>query len=182
MDNEQDYLKYIYNEELYIIDEPDPVQNVDELVAGKAQNKNISVEDSEPASLVQEPNPVSYLGNNEKGILILVNDAGDELLNQKDLDLLMKIIESGLKFSKNDIALVNTANNSFEQILDEVSYSYLISFGVDVTGSFTETSLYTVHRLENSMILLSESLSSMHDDKIKKGKLWQSLKSMFKIS
>ena len=131
---------------------------------------------------MEEPAPVTYLGNNDEGILILVEDESDDLLNQNDLDLLMKIVESGLKYTRNDFALVNTAKFPVNQVLEEISYSYLISFGVNLSDFYSQTDLYTVHKAESSMLLFSETLASMHNDDQKKKKLWLALKSMFKIS
>ena len=182
MEEKSEFLKYIYNEELYIIDEPE-LQPVHADTAG-TESKEVVVENenNNTSTLVEEPTPISFFGNNEKGILILVDDTTDELLNQKDLDLLMKIIESGLHYSKNDFALVNVAKKSIDQILNEISYSYLISFGIDLSNSFSDTTPYTIHKVGSSQLLFSEPLSSMHDNKARKGKLWLALKSMFNIS
>jgi hypothetical protein len=110
-----------------------------------------------------------------------VEDDADELLNQNDLDLLMKIVESGLKYTRNDFALVNTAKFPVKQVLEEISYSYLISFGVDLSDLFSQSALYTVHEEDNSKLLFSETLASMQHDDQKKKKLWIALKSMFNI-
>jgi len=146
MEDNRDFLRYIYNEELYIIDEPVSIDhnsnNTKDMVADKQMQEQVA----KPVTKVEDATPISYFGNNEKGILILVEDHSEDLLNQNDLDLLMKIVESGLKHSKNDFALVNTAKFPIEQILDEISYSYLISFGVDLSDFFSDTTSYTIHK------------------------------------
>lgn len=182
MEESKAFLKYIYHEDLYIIDEPrPPVESSDEakeMISDQKVEKAIV----EPANVVEEPNPVYFWGNNEKGILLLVNDVSDDLLNQNDLDLLMKIVESGLNYSKNDFALVNTAKFPADQILDEISYSYLISFGVDLSDIFKVTTHYTIHQSDGKLVLFSEDLSVINRDDLKKRKLWSALKSMFNIS
>lgn len=182
MEAKSEFLKYIYNEELYIIDEPDKLRGHADTASTESKEVVVENETSNSSTLVEEPTPIPFFGNNEKGILILIDDATDELLNQKDLDLLMKIIESGLHYSKNDFALVNVAKKSIDQILSEISYSYLISFGVDLSNSFSYTTPYTIHKVSSSQLLFSEPLSSMHDNQQRKGKLWLALKSMFNIS
>lgn len=175
MEENSEFLKYIYNEDLYIIDEPSN-STTDEEKSSKEQ-----IEEQRSTSVVEEPTPVSFFGNNEQGILILVNDPSDELLNQSDLDLLMKIVESGLKYSKNDFALVNTTKFPVDQILDEIGFSYLISFGVDLSNFFSETSFYHIHQIDENKVLFSEALSVLGKDETKKRKLWNALKSMFEI-
>ena len=182
MEEHDSFLKYIYHEDLYIIDESAPEVAGKPEPAAEVDTGHPVEERAASAAAVEESRPVSYLGSNEQGILILVEDHSDELLNQTDLDLLMKIVESGLKQSKNDFALVNTAKFPIGQVLDEVSYSYLISFGVDLSDLFSNTSPYNVHKIESGLLLCSEPLSSMHQDDQKKKKLWLALKSMFNIS
>lgn len=173
MEENETFLKYIYHEDLYLIDEAKP--------KAEKVEKIIEIVEEQP-TVAEEAVPVTCFGNNERGILLLVHDESDDLLNQNDLDLLMKIVESGLKYSKNDFALVNAAKFPAEQILDEISYSYLISFGVDLSGIFSNTTPYTILQVDESSVLFSEALSEMHEDKQKKGRLWQALKSMFNIS
>ena len=118
MEENLELLKYIYHEDLYIIDEPSESIPIEPIIEKESNAEPI---ESQP-TLVQETKPVTYFGNNEKGILILVNDPSSDFINQTDLEFLMKIIESGLRYSKNDFALVNVANYPTDQILDEISY------------------------------------------------------------
>ena len=175
MEENTEFLKYIYHEDLYLIDEP----NAEKIP--KTENGKETTELAPPTRVVEEPSQISYFGNNGQGILILVSDTEDELLNQSDLDLLMKIVESGLKYSKNDFALVNTAKFPIDQILDDIGYSYLISFGVDLSGFFSNSELYTIHKIDENKLLFSEELSTLAIDETKKRKLWSALKSMFDI-
>ena len=128
MEENLELLKYIYHEDLYIIDEPSESIPIQPVIEGKNNADTII---NQP-TLVQETKPVTYFGSNEKGILILVNDPSNDFINQTDLEFLMKIIESGLRFSENDIALVNIAKYPAEQVLDEISYNFLLSFGSSI--------------------------------------------------
>lgn len=176
MEENTEFLKYIYNEDLYIIDEHEVASDVD------LEHKETPLVQKAPTPIVEEPKPVSFFGNNGQGILILVNDPSDDLLNQSDLDLLMKIVESGLKYSKNDFALVNTAKFPIDQILDEIGYSYLISFGVDLSDFFSITDPYAMHQLDENKVLFSAALSTLAKDETQKRKLWNALKFMFKLN
>jgi len=176
MEENLELLKYIYHEDLYIIDEPSesiPIQPVIE------KESNADTIESQ-ATLVQETKPVTYFGNNEKGILILVNDPSNDFINQTDLEFLMKIIENGLKYSKNDFALVNVANYPTDQIMDEISYSYLLSFG-DNTYFKGDLSLYQIHKKDGKNELFADNLSEIAGDEAKKMQLWKTLKTMFNI-
>ena len=175
MEDNTDYLKYIYNEDLYIID-----------VSSREQNYEIEkeadlTEKSDSTPMVEAPEPISFFGKNEQGILILVNDPADELLNQSDLDLLMKIVESGLKLTKNDFALVNAAKYSIHQIFEDIGYSTLIAFGVDLNDYYSNSALYTVHQIDEHKVLFSEALADLAADETKKRQLWNALKSMFNL-
>ena len=166
------YLKFIFHEDLFLIEEP--------VGEGKVTNDDfvaLSTDDQEP-SLAKEP--VSYFGKNEKGILLLIYDPGNSFLNQSDLDFLMRIVESGLRFSKNDIALVNTAHYPVEQVLEEIPHKYIISFGI-VDARWEGRTIY--QRFDNEQIvhLPAQSLTEIASDENNKRKLWEALKSIFNI-
>ena len=172
-----EFLKYIYSEDIYMLDEPE----VQDVVAEK-EGQVESMQEEKSPNIVEEPKPLSYLGRNEQEILFLVNDPSSELLNQTDLDLFMKIVEDGLKFTKNDIALANTAKQSLEQILEELDHQFIISMGVDISKFYPEQETYLVHESGTEKILISESLQALGNDVSKKVRFWKALKSMFNIS
>ena len=172
-----EFLKYIYSEDIYMLDEPEAT---DVIVEREEPVESIQVEKT--PTIVEEPKPISYLGRNEKEILFLVNDPSSELLNQADLDLFMKIVEDGLKFTRNDIALANTAKQSLEQVLGELSHQFIISMGVDISKFYPEQEAYLVHDSGTEKVLISESLQALGNDVSKKVRFWKALKSMFNIS
>ena len=176
MEENLELLKYIYHEDLYIIDEPSESIPIEPIIE---KESNADTIESQP-TLVQESKPVTYFGNNEKGILILVNDPSSDFINQTDLEFLMKIIESGLRYSKNDFALVNVANYPTDQVLDEISYSYLLSFG-DNAYFKGDLSLYKIHEKDGKNELFADSLREISRDQAKKMQLWKTLKTMFNI-
>jgi len=175
MEENIELLKYIYQEDIYIIEDPSSMKETQALENDKTETLQTEM----PQPHVEETNPVTFFGSNEKGILILTNDPENEFLNQSDLDFLMKIVESGLRFSKHDFALVNTARHSAQQALDEIPYSYLLSF--DIGNSHDNDQLYLVKEENGKKILLAESLKEIAADTSKKTALWKNLKIMFNI-
>ena len=178
MENNSELLKYIYQEDLYIIDEPEPTHNAIE--AGS----NLEIPDDEQViEQINEPKPVKYLGSNNKGILILVNDTESEFLNPHDLDFLMKIVESGLKFSKMDIAIVNCVKYPYWQIFDEVHHACIVAFGSHQTDMIQGLPKYQVfNQEEGTKILLADDLNTVEGDKEKKMQLWKALQRMFDLN
>lgn len=175
MEDNSEYLKYIFNEDIYIIDEPAVTAPAEVSDFGE-QKKSSEVEE------IHEPNPVKFLGSNNKGILILVNDTESEFLNQHDLDFLMRIIESGLKFSKMDIGVVNCVKYPYWQIFDEIHHSYLIVFGVHRTTNLEGQSKYQVLENDGIKVLIADDLKDLEGDKEKKAKLWKALQLMFDLN
>lgn len=180
MEENNELLKFIYHEDLYIIDEPSEPENQkkENIVIEK---KTVAIEHKIDIPVVEEPQAVSYFGKNEKGILIMVNDPGNDLLNQSDLDLLMKIVESGLRYSKNDFALINSSKYPMDQILDEIEHEYLIAFGIDDPALPNKSDLYKIQEKDGKKTLFSEALSVLSKDQTKKMQLWKALKTMFNI-
>jgi hypothetical protein len=177
MEQKEQFLQYIYHEDLYIIDEPPatpafPIDKQEEDIA------TLKVAEE----LVNEPSPVKYLGSNNKGILILVHDPDSEFLNEKDLGFLMRIIESGLKYSKTDIAIVNCVRFPYWQIFDEIHHSFLIAFGNHQTDALQGKSKYQVLDNDGIKVLVADALGLMAEDKEKKGQLWKALQRMFDLN
>ncbi len=173
MEENDQFLKYIFHDDLYIIDEP-------EVVKPRVSEETISSDENEH-TLVEEGRAITYLGDNEKGILILVNDPESEFLNQQDLKFLMTIVKAGLKFTKKDFALVNCAVFSEKEILKDVPYNYLIDFGINSDSIVGDNQLYQLKERENKKLIYSESLKVIEADEQKKRLLWAALKKMFEI-
>lgn len=177
MEGHSEFLKFIFHEDLFVINEPSKQES-----KGPEYSDDLDSDIEEvPTSTVEESSQIPFFGQNEKGILILVRDDYNDLLNQSDLDFLMKIIESGLRYSKNDFALVNIAKHTVDQIFDEIPYEYLISFGIDESHFNKEINFYQIQVKDNKKELFGEALSIISNDTSKKMKLWKALKSMFNI-
>jgi hypothetical protein len=170
-------LKLIYQEDLFILVEKETVET-----HGKAEDLNQSTEMPYGVDELHEPAPINYLGSNKKGILILVQDIESEFLNAQDLDFLMKIIESGLKYAGEDIAIVNCIRFPYWQIFDELHHSFLIGFGDHQEVHFNDLIKYEVAVKEGVRILLADDLKTIAGDRNIKMKLWKALQRMFDIN
>lgn len=165
--------KYIYHEDLYLIEEQEVAVEDQQSIGQEAEQETTSV--------VKEAKPVTFFGENEKGILIMVNDPDSEYLNSNDLEFLMKIIESGLKYSRSDIALVNTSKHAPEQVIDEIDFSHLISFGCEVSKIKQDTSQYHPLDHDGKKVIFAHDLKVIACDREKKKLLWNCLKTIFNV-
>jgi len=172
MEENYELLKYLFHEDLFIIDE-----------TAKSQNNTESLIQTETdnLSIVQDPEPINFFGKNEKGILILIHESESNLPKQPDLDFLMKVVESGLKYSKNDFALVNTSKYLVNHVLSEIPYDYLIAFGEPKLYDNRDRQLYELYYEEAKKKLYAERLSVIASNESKKRKLWNALKTMFNL-
>lgn len=186
MKNQEAFLQFIYTDDLYVIDEPETVEKENEVIQkpdSELENAANKINEAQSETLketqVQEPDPVSFLGENQKYVLILVNSPNDKFINDSEKAFLMKIVESGLRFSLDDIAIANCSNYSPEQIMDEINAKFLITFGID---NITNHELYQIFQWNGKSTLLAEDLKSIEADVSKKTKLWKALKLMFNIN
>ena len=180
MEENKQFLKYIYNEDLYIVEEMEESKESTKTQSVNEIETKADLSETNP-SIVQESKPVNFFGANEKGILILVNDPTNDFLNQKDLEFLMTIIEGGLRLSKSDIALVNSIKYPYQQILDEIAHKYLISFNENEIILQESKPRYQVIEKDFVKMLFAEKLSTIEADNEKKKLLWKALKGMFNL-
>lgn len=171
------YLRFVYQEDIYILNEPEIIEDRSEPEISEPIARQIT----EPVE-INEPEPVMFWGGNQKRILILIKDPESELIHPKDQDFLMRIVEGGLKYSKEDVAVVNCSKYEYSQIFDEIDHAYLIAFG-DHPGKFVGAfPKYEVNMQSGKKVLLSDSLKDLEPDKEKKKALWKALQNMFDIN
>jgi hypothetical protein len=132
--------------------------------------------------------PLKFLGDHLKKMIVLVHDENAVYLNESDLGLLSSILNA-CKLNLADIALVNTASQAYSlhEILETLPSQYVFVF--DIAGTALKiklpTTLYKPIELGDTQILFSASLQSMQgvdqNAKIEKSKLWNALKLLFKL-
>lgn len=175
------FLKYFINEDLYLIKgENDPLQQKVETVS--APEQKITVERLEQQDVVEEPKveltppkPPAYKGANKKGILILVEDANSEFLNEKDFTYLMKIL-GAVKLTIDDIALVNVnRTNNYS----DLEFTNAIVFTSNYSLQISNTTKYIPSVLGNKKTLLADPLDQIATSVELRKALWDALKSIF---
>ncbi len=132
--------------------------------------------------------PIKFLGDHLKKIVILVHDENAVYLNEADLGLLSSILVA-CKLTLADIALVNLSAQplGLHDILETLPSQYVLVFELSGTALKIKlpTTLYKPIELGDTQLLFSGSLQSMQgteqNAKMEKSKLWNALKLLFKL-
>ena len=132
-----------------------------------------------------KPQSLSFLGKNQKQILIIVNDADAIHLNDTDTALLTSILNA-CKLNFNDIALLNLAQQSeldFSVLKNNFNPNVIITFGIKLQsiGLSDSYELYSIGQLKTMTFLNANSLTHIGKNVEEKKQLWSCLKSIFSI-
>jgi hypothetical protein len=142
-------------------------------------------------AIKKEPLPLPkkwFLGDNQKHIVILVNDIEAVYLRDEWLQFLSNIL-GACKLNLGDVAIVNHANNPmlFTDFQQHLAPQHFILFDVptqNIQLPFT-VPFYQLQQFGNTKFLLAPSLALMQGNteavKMEKSRLWLSLKKMFNI-
>lgn len=129
-----------------------------------------------------------YLGNYEKKIIVLVNDAENIYLNDESLNFLSGILNA-CKLNLAHIGLINFSNNalSFSELKEQLKPMFLLSFGItalQIQLPFTMPD-YQVQLYDNCYIVTAPSLTKLNTGTpemiAEKKKLWKSLQKAFNL-
>jgi hypothetical protein len=135
--------------------------------------------DQTPSSLHYD-----YLGENNKYILILIDQPlKSEIISSKDLLLLEKTL-AALKLELRDVAIVNLQQCEelhFKSLKDFFSCNKVIGFGIELAkiGIEKEVPINTVFRIEECPFLLASSLEELSGNQAQKVVWWSAMKSVF---
>ena len=139
------------------------------------------LEDSLKPTPAEEKVMFNYLGKNQRQILILVNDAQNQVSTEQGRELLRKLVKA-IELTANDFALLNFANHSSANYTTLNSYfssKVMFVFGVTPAqlglGDFPQNSL--VHH-ESTRLIFSSDLHTLDGDPQAKKTLWGSLKQL----
>ncbi len=126
-----------------------------------------------------------FLGNNTRGIAILVNDATAPFINDEWLDTLGKLL-AALKINLADTAIVNLHKTPavFAQLQKELKASHIILFGITTQQIQLPFAIpdYQAQNFAGCTILkapeitLAAPANTTENIKVEKRKLWESLK------
>ena len=132
------------------------------------------------------PVPIlSYLGNNQKAVVIIVDDGTAIYLPDDELNFLLGIL-TACKLTMADIALLNYCRNpgiTYQDIFQQLHAQKIFLFGIMPAALQLPLQFphYQVQHYNNQVYLSSPGLAAIKDDKNEKTKLWTCLKQVFSI-
>jgi hypothetical protein len=135
----------------------------------------------------QQANPstadaISFLGNNQKNILIVVNEPNAVFLKDDDLALLTGIL-SACKLSLADTAIVNVSHApvDYKILQEQFKPSVFLIFGTDLKQLDLPLHFpqFQLQSYNGQKLLSAPSLSIMSIDVPLKKQLWTILKQLF---
>lgn len=138
-----------------------------------------TVTESEPATSV-----LSYLGKNEKNILIITSKTEVRFLTDGEFDFLTSIL-SACKLGNADVAIVNwkQTEKNLQEILLQLQSKTVLLFDVnplevDLPLNFPH---FQIQHFDKQTYLYAPSLEEIANDVVSKKQLWNSLKKLFEI-
>ena len=122
-----------------------------------------------------------YLGKNQKGILILVNDEVNKVSSTQGTELLRKLVKA-IELTNNDFALLNYANYkgaSFEEFYEFFNCQLVLSFGVEaIQLGLAPLPLHLVNSLGTTRLIFTTNLQELDTDQASKKTLWATLQTV----
>lgn len=122
-----------------------------------------------------------FLGKNQKGILILVNDNANKVSSVQGTELLRKLVKA-IELTNNDFALVNYANYigaNFEDLNGVFNCQLVLSFGVSAQQlGLSEQEMHQLHKLNAIKLVFAKNLHDLDADVASKKTLWASLQQL----
>jgi hypothetical protein len=173
----------LYKDDLVLVD----VKETSRKQSIKTETKKSGAAQPEPEN-IQTQKPISFLGNNQKKVTILLEDNAAVHVADESLQFLTSIL-AACKLNMGDVAIVNTANQAvnYAQIKTELQPKTLLLFNITAASIALpfEVPQYQVQQYDNCTLLFSAPLQAMlvkdETAKTEKGKLWNALKKTFNI-
>jgi hypothetical protein len=130
------------------------------------------------------PEHVSYLGNNQRNVLIMVSYPGEKHIPAGQLQFLFKVLMA-CKLEEKDIAIVNLFEQqpSFKSLQEQLRPVIILFFGITPQAIRLQQlkSLFSPEQQEGMMMATYPALEMMQEDNLLKSKLWLTLKQLFNV-
>lgn len=127
---------------------------------------------------------VKFLGENKKGIFILVEDKTAPFLNEPSFQFLLTIL-TACKLNMADVALINKAALTipFTEAIKELSAKTILLFGIEAKEMNLPIDFphYQVQKHGSLIYLTADDFETLGTDQQRKGKLWLCLKKIFDL-
>lgn len=158
---------------------------LDPYLLAQMYNQPIIPEAQQAAPVGEKAVPkVKYLGENQKNILLLIQNESEAYLNEELFNLLTNILNA-CKLGMQDVALVNAATYPGVTLADyksAIPVRQCIIFAVPPAGiGLPPVQTYQLETHEQLPVLYSDALQLIATDKALKGRLWMGLKQLFGI-
>ncbi|WP_146260433.1 hypothetical protein [Algoriphagus chordae] len=181
-------LQHIITEELFFF-EKDPKKEVEKeavnasTVSEKPRSlpKTVHIEAATPPKEEIKPEPLSVRGNFEKGILVLHEEPE---LKPEVMDMLVKMINA-VGHSMNEVGLLSSKELEGRTLADlyDLNAHIVLKFGrLKHPINALPASDYQIHMEKETEYLFADALTTISEDKVLKGKLWNTLKILFNIA
>jgi len=143
----------------------------------------VDVNPSKPDTVTSNDTSISFLGKNEKNILLVINEEETVFLSDTDLNLLVGIL-SACKLTLADVALINFDKNKtafYDNLMLQFSPQCVLLFGVSPAAlSFPlHFPNYQLQQYNNQTYVSSASLKILGEDISQKKTLWSCLQKYF---
>ena len=120
------------------------------------------------------PFKINFEGGNDKGIIFVFSD----VLQPNDTEMIHKLIHNAMKIKLQDVALVVLSQNetfSLSKMINVMDAKKVILWGTSSWSSIAKT--YTIHDIENVMVLAVDDVSMYHQNTSLKTSLWKCIQS-----
>jgi hypothetical protein len=157
-----------------------PIQVITDLF----KNSLVDLDGEQIKTTNKSNNTISFLGNNDKQIAILVNEPEAIYLKEDELNLLLNILNA-CKLTMADIAVINLdkTTTNYKQLQEDLLAKIILLIGVSTQDIALplDFPMYKIQGYNNQQYISSVSLQQLLNDKAEKGKLWLSLKTLFSV-
>ena len=164
----------------------DDIQLPPALIADLYKNSLVQLEDNQSAKPAKQKKEtaIKFLGENRKGILIMVDDNTSPFLNENAFNLLLNILNA-CKLNMGDVALINKQGlkTVFTDVVKELESKTVILFGIEAREMNLPIDFphYQVQKHGAVTYVTSNDFETLEKDKQQKGKLWLCLKKIFEV-
>ncbi|WPR76939.1 hypothetical protein [Algoriphagus sp. NG3] len=180
-------LQHIITEELFFFEKEATSEVAQERVdpSGETEKrktlpKTVHIEGATPPKEELKSEPIKVRGNFEKGILVLHEEIE---LKPEVMDMLVKMINA-VGHSMNEVGLLSSdelEGRSLAELYD-LNAHIVLKFGrVKHPINALPASDYQIHMEKETEYLFADALSTIAEDKVLKGKLWNTLKVLFNV-
>jgi len=156
-------LSRLFNEEIYLID--------------RAETTSVVISDNRKPEVPS----FEYLGDNNKYLLILVDQPGEIHINKENRDDLEKILKA-MNMELRDAAIFNLADRigtNFQELKDFFACAKVVLFGIDPARlSLPAIPGNQIVEYQGVKLLATYSFAEMADSREKKAAFWNEMKKL----